>query len=145
MPNKVFGIDLGTTYSVIAYVDEYGRPVVVPNADSQLTTPSVVLFASPSEVVVGMQAKRQSRVRPDEVASLVKRHMGDGEWRFPAHGQDYSAPAVASQVIAELAASAVRARELEYEIGLPGEGAESEVFFSDLSTRYVTVNAEYTT
>lgn len=109
MPNKVFGVDLGTTYSVIAHVDEFGRPVVVPNADSQPTTPSVVLFASPSEVVVGMQAKRQSRVRPDEVASLVKRHMGDGGWRFRAHGQDYSAPAVASQVIAELAASATRA------------------------------------
>ena len=69
----------------------------------------MVLFASPSEVVVGMQAKRQARVRPDEVASLVKRHMGDGGWRFRAHGQDYSAPAVASQVIAELAAGAARA------------------------------------
>ena len=53
MANKVFGIDLGTTYSCIAHVDEYGRPAVIINADSQPTTPSVVLFDSPTDVVVG--------------------------------------------------------------------------------------------
>jgi glutamate N-acetyltransferase/amino-acid N-acetyltransferase len=42
-------------------------------------------------------------------------------------------------------ASAVQANEVEYEVGLPGEGAETEVFFSDLSHEYVTINAEYTT
>lgn len=109
MANKVFGIDLGTTYSCIAHVDEYGRPAVIANADSQLTTPSVVLFDSPTDVVVGVQAKRQARIRPDDVASLVKRHMGDGAWRFVAHGQEYSAPAVASQVLKSLAADAARA------------------------------------
>ena len=45
----------------------------------------------------------------------------------------------------QLLAEAVKARELEYEVGLPGEGAETEVFFSDLSTRYVSINADYTT
>ena len=109
MANKVFGIDLGTTYSCIAHVDEYGRPVVIPNADSQLTTPSVVLFDSPTNVVVGIQAKRQARIRPDDVAGLVKRHMGDADWRFSAHGKEYSAPAVASQVLKSLAGDAQRA------------------------------------
>jgi molecular chaperone DnaK len=107
--NKVFGIDLGTTYSCIAHVDEYGRPVVIINADSQPTTPSVVLFDSPTDVVVGVQAKRQARIRPDDVASLVKRHMGDGEWRFAAHGEEYSASAVSSQVLRSLANDAARA------------------------------------
>jgi molecular chaperone DnaK (HSP70) len=107
--NKVFGIDLGTTYSCIAHVDEYGRPAVIINADSQPTTPSVVLFDSPTDVVVGVQAKRQARIRPDDVASLVKRHMGEGEWRFAAHGQEYSASAVASQVLRSLANDAARA------------------------------------
>ena len=109
MTNKVFGIDLGTTYSCIAYVDEYGRPAVITNADSQLTTPSVVLFDSATDVVVGANAKRQARIRPDDVASLVKRHMGDGSWRFTVHDQEYSAPAVASQVLRSLAADAQRA------------------------------------
>ncbi len=109
---KVYGIDLGTTYSCISRVDEYGRPEVLRNADGQPTTPSVVLFdTTPTgevETVVGVQAKRQARIRPDHVASLVKRHMGDGEWRFLVHGQEYSAPAVASQVLRSLAAEAGR-------------------------------------
>lgn len=109
MANKVFGIDLGTTYSCIAHVDEYGRPVVIINADSQPTTPSVVLFDSPSDVVVGLQAKRQARIRPDDVATLVKRHMGEADWRFAAHGQEYSAPAVSSQILKSLAGDAARA------------------------------------
>src|SRR6266581_3709699 len=109
MANKVFGIDLGTTYSCIAHVDEYGRPVVIINADSQSTTPSVVLFDSPTDVVVGVQAKRQARIRPDDVASLVKRHMGHSDWRFAAHGQEYSASAVSSQILRSLANDAARA------------------------------------
>ena len=109
MANKVFGIDLGTTYSCIAHVDEYGRPAVIINADSQPTTPSVVLFDSPTDVVVGVQAKRQARIRPDDVASLVKRHMGEADWRFAAHGEDYSASAIASQVLRSLANDAARA------------------------------------
>lgn len=107
--SKVFGIDLGTTYSCIASIDQYGRPAVHVNADSQPTTPSVVLFDSPTDVVVGVQAKRNARVRPDDVVSLVKRHMDDPEWRFRAHGQDYSAPAISSQILASLAGDAERA------------------------------------
>ena len=45
MPAKVIGIDLGTTYSVAAYVDDRGRPAVIRNAEGQKTTPSVVLIA----------------------------------------------------------------------------------------------------
>ena len=104
--SKVFGIDLGTTYSCVASVDDYGRPVVHFNADSQPTTPSVVLFDSATDVVVGVQAKRNARVRPEEAVSLVKRHMGDAEWRFRAFGQDYSAPAISSQILKALARDA---------------------------------------
>jgi molecular chaperone DnaK len=109
---KVFGIDLGTTYSCIAQVDEYGRPDVVRNIESQPTTPSVVLFDETGDevsFVVGAQAKRQARIRPDDVASLVKRHMGESDWRFVVHGQEYSAPAVSSLVLKALAADAERA------------------------------------
>ncbi|WP_018638704.1 Hsp70 family protein [Parafrankia elaeagni] len=137
---KVFGIDLGTTYSCIAQVDEYGRPDVIRNIESQPTTPSVVLFdsagesaasagASAGEVgaaggsgsaagadsggsgsfVVGTQAKRQARIRPDDVARLVKRHMGASDWRFVAHDVEYSAASVSSLVLKALAADAQRA------------------------------------
>jgi molecular chaperone DnaK len=107
--STVFGIDLGTTYSCVASVDAYGRPAVHINADSQPTTPSVVLFDSATDVVVGVQAKRNARVRPDDVVSLVKRRMDDPQWRFRAHGEDYSAPAVSSQILRSLATDAGRA------------------------------------
>jgi molecular chaperone DnaK len=103
MRSKVFGIDLGTTYSCVAAVDEFGRPAVINNSDSQPTTPSVVMFDSPNEILVGVQAKRNSRVRPDNVVSLVKRHMGDSDWRFRAYDEDYSASAISSQILRALA------------------------------------------
>ncbi|CAO5172325.1 Molecular chaperone [Frankia sp. AiPs1] len=111
---KVFGIDLGTTYSCIAQVDEYGRPDVIRNIESQPTTPSVVLFdegsqGSDTTFVVGTQAKRQARIRPDDVARLVKRHMGTSDWRFVAYDVEYSAAAVSSLVLKALAADAERA------------------------------------
>ena len=74
--NKVFGIDLGTTYSCIAYIDESGKPVVLKNAEGNLTTPSVVFFESPTEISVGDSAKENSVLYPDQVVSLIKRMMG---------------------------------------------------------------------
>lgn len=108
MANKVYGIDLGTTYSCIAQIDEYGRPEVLPNLDNEPTTPSVVLFDTATEFVVGKQAKRQARIAPENVAALIKRHMGDGEWRLTLHGQEWSAPALSSLILQSLAADAAR-------------------------------------
>ena len=108
MDRTVFGIDLGTTYSCIAYIDEYGRPVVISNKDNDLTTPSVVLFESATNHVVGRQAKRQAEVKPEETCALVKRHMGDAEWAFSAQDKQWSAPAVSSLIISVLADDARR-------------------------------------
>ena len=58
MANKVYGIDLGTTFSCIAQIDTYGRPEVLPNLDNETTTPSVVLFDTATDYVVGKQATR---------------------------------------------------------------------------------------
>ena len=70
---RICGIDLGTTYSCIAYVDDAGKAVVVPNFDNDLTTPSVVHFESDGNVVVGKTAKNSAEIEPERVASLVKR------------------------------------------------------------------------
>lgn len=108
MKQTVFGIDLGTTYSCIAHVDEYGRPAVINNMDNDPTTASVVLFESETNHVVGRQAKRQAVVKPEETCSLVKRKMGHPDWTFPAHGKEWSAPAVSSLILAALADDARR-------------------------------------
>lgn len=108
MARKVYGIDLGTTYSCISHIDSYGQPVVLPNLDNDPTTPSVVLFDGQDDVVVGKQAKRQARIRPDDVSSRVKRHMGDGEWRFAGGGKEWSAAAVSSLILKALTSDAER-------------------------------------
>jgi len=105
---KVFGIDLGTTYSCISHVDRYGRPEVLRNMDGDPTTPSVVQFQS-ADVIVGKLAKRSARIDPDNVAQLVKRHMGEADWRFHAGGREWSAAGVSSLVLGALARDAERA------------------------------------
>ncbi len=69
------GIDLGTTYSAVAYVDETGRPITVLNASGDMLTPSAVLFEE-DEVVVGREAARASVMMPDSFADCFKRDIG---------------------------------------------------------------------
>jgi molecular chaperone DnaK (HSP70) len=102
----VHGIDLGTTNSAIARTGPDGRPQVLAGLSGELTTPSVVLFASPGEHVVGEGARREARLDPEHVCTLVKRRMGDAEWRFVAHGKAWSAPAVSSLILKRLVADA---------------------------------------
>ncbi|BAD58905.1 Heat shock protein 70 [Nocardia farcinica] len=102
----VFGIDLGTTNSAIARIDADGRPDVLTGLHGEPTVPSVVLFASPFDHLVGEGARRQARLDPEHVCALVKRRMGDADWRFAAHGQLWSAPAVSALILESLAADA---------------------------------------
>ena len=96
-----YGIDLGTTYSCIAYVDATGRPVVLKSEDGEDTTPSVVYFESPDNVVVGRQAKDSAVLAPRLVVELVKRQMGeDVHYRF--HGQDHTPESVSALILREL-------------------------------------------
>jgi molecular chaperone DnaK (HSP70) len=106
MSNKVFGIDLGTTYSAIAVVDETGRPIVINNAEGDPTTPSVVFFESPENVVVGKEAKALARLHPDLVCSLVKREMGSEDYTFTAHGRAYRPEEVSSFILRKVVADA---------------------------------------
>src|SRR5512137_1650992 len=72
---RVIGIDLGTTYSCIAYL-EGGRPVVIPNLEGLPTTPSVVSFTRSGELLVGTLAMRQAVTNPDNTFFAVKRLIG---------------------------------------------------------------------
>jgi molecular chaperone DnaK (HSP70) len=102
----VHGIDLGTTNSAIAHTGIDGRPEVLAGLAGSPTTPSVVLFAGQDEHVVGEGARREARLDPEHVCALVKRRMGDAEWRFVAHGKAWSAPAVSALILKSLVADA---------------------------------------
>jgi len=73
--SKIIGIDLGTTNSVVSYL-EGGEPVIIPNAEGSRLTPSVVGFSKTGELLVGSIAKRQAISSPDRTVSSIKRHMG---------------------------------------------------------------------
>src|SRR3989440_12113553 len=75
MAEKIIGIDLGTTNSVVA-VMEGGDPVVIPNAEGGRTTPSVVAFTKDGERLVGQVAKRQAVSNPQNTVFSIKRFMG---------------------------------------------------------------------
>jgi molecular chaperone DnaK len=102
----VWGIDLGTTYSCIARVDEYGRAVVVDNRDGDATTPSVVMFVGPDDVQVGKEAKRQKQLDPANVASLVKRQMGQSDWSMEAFGTTWTPPEISAAILRAIAEDA---------------------------------------
>ena len=78
----VVGIDLGTTYSCVAYVDDSGNPVVIPNKEGERTTPSVVCYGEEPHVKVGKEAKELTPLYPTQVASFIKRKMGDDYYYF---------------------------------------------------------------
>jgi molecular chaperone DnaK len=100
-----FGIDLGTTNSCIAHVDESGRAAVIRNELGEDTTPSVVYFESPRNVLVGRAARNSALIAPDLVAQLVKRDMGASA-HYTFHGQRHTPESVSALILRELARSA---------------------------------------
>ena len=86
--NEVFGIDLGTTYSAIAWLDSDGRPVIIQNVEGEDTTPSAVFFNSDTEMCVGNTAKDQGKFAPGQLATFIKRHMGEKDFFFTPKGED---------------------------------------------------------
>ena len=99
-----FGIDLGTTLSVVAQVNKAGLPVVLPSAEGSQTTPSVVLFDG-GTAVVGPVAREALAADPEVVVQLVKRHMGS-LWSFDYHGISYGPEHISALILRKLLADA---------------------------------------
>jgi molecular chaperone DnaK len=102
---RIFGIDLGTTYSSIAYVDEYGKAVILPNTENQRVTPSVVFFDGDS-IVVGEIAKECSKLYPNEVVSFIKRSMGESDFIYEYKKRAYRPEEISSYILRKLAQDA---------------------------------------
>ncbi len=97
---KTIGIDLGTTNSCVA-VMENGEPVVIANAEGARTTPSVVGFQKDGERLVGQVAKRQAVSNPERTVSSIKRHMGS-DYKVAIDGKNYTPQEISAMILSKL-------------------------------------------
>jgi molecular chaperone DnaK len=122
---KAVGIDLGTTYTAVALVDEYGKPVILKNADGQVTTPSVVFF-DPPNYTVGETALQSTITDPERVVQFIKRFMGQPGYRVNIDGSEYSPEFVSALILRKVV------KDAEMELG------------EDIDCAVVTVPAYFT-
>ena len=97
---KTIGIDLGTTNSCVA-VMENGEPVVIANAEGSRTTPSVVAFQKDGSRLVGQVAKRQAVSNPDRTVASIKRHMGS-DYKVEIDGKSYTPQEISAMILSKL-------------------------------------------
>jgi len=101
---KIIGIDLGTTNSCVS-VMEGGEPVVIPNAEGNRTTPSVVAFSKNGERLVGQIAKRQAVTNPENTVISIKRKMGTSE-KVKVEGDEFSPQEISAMILQKLKSDA---------------------------------------
>ncbi len=121
----VLGIDLGTTYSCVAHLDEYGKPVVLLNSDGKPTTPSVVYFEDAQAAVVGDQAKNELARNPDNVVSEIKRHMGEEGYFRTIGDRDWYPSQISSIILQSTVEDALE--QLNVEIPASGPIADAVI------------------
>ncbi|WP_422926092.1 Hsp70 family protein [Singulisphaera sp. PoT] len=135
MAQGFVGIDLGTTNSVVAARNAYGRPEVIPNRDGQNITPSVIYFGS-DPPAVGQEAKEWARLGNEEIASFFKPHMGNPLYQLRFQNRDYNASDLSAIVLRRLKEDA------EAKLGLSIEHTVITVpaYFAD-AQRKATIDA----
>ena len=99
---QFIGIDLGTTYSAVSTIDEYGKPVIVKNSRGESLTPSVIYFESPGTYIVGSDAKEMLLVGDGNVAMFFKRNMGNKDFYLTFHGQQYTSTDLSTILLKKL-------------------------------------------
>lgn len=99
MSEKIIGIDLGTTFSAMAVL-QAGKPVIIPNAEGERTTASVVHIKK-GEIVVGTAARRQAIVDPEHTVMSIKRHMGE-DYTVKIDGEEYTPQQISAYILQKL-------------------------------------------
>lgn len=102
---QAVGIDLGTTYSCIAHLNEHGEPVTIPNQEGELSTPSVAMFDG-AEVIVGTEALRHAIVNPRNVIQHAKRFLGKQDFRWEIDGRYFSPKDISAFILKKLLSAA---------------------------------------
>ncbi len=98
----VLGIDLGTTFSAMSWVNKYGKPEIIMNAEGKPTTPSVLHFYDQDACVVGDEAVKMVVIDPANVVRFIKRHMGEENFTMEFYGRSYTPQEISALVLRKL-------------------------------------------
>lgn len=113
MSSVAIGIDLGTTFSVVAYVNKYNSPEIIPNEEGKTITSSVIFFDK-DQIIIGADAERSGVAHPEQVVQFVKRYMGDPDFKFDYGGREWNAVELSAQILKALVRAA--SKKLKQEI-----------------------------
>lgn len=105
---RIYGIDLGTTYSAITCINEHGKPEIITNSDNERVTPSVVYFESLENVIVGKIAKESAKTEPDRVVDFVKLQMNNRDWTFELDGKSFRPEEISAFILKRLVNDAAK-------------------------------------
>ncbi|REK07457.1 MAG: Hsp70 family protein [Planctomycetota bacterium] len=101
-PGHTVGIDLGTTFSTLAHLDDEGNPVAIANEDDSVETPSLILLAESGHVIVGPNRQRAAMEDPEHVVERVKRHMGNAEFKRTFDGREITPEFLSALILKKL-------------------------------------------
>jgi molecular chaperone DnaK len=132
---KLVGIDLGTTFSAIATLDDRGQPITLPNRDGDMLTPSAVLLYDDGTAVVGQSALDVALEQPDRVATLVKRRMGHPTLGHPVAGRDFRPETLSAIILRKLV------QDAELRVGPVGQAVITVPAYFDDTRRKATKDA----
>ena len=129
------GIDLGTTYSAIATLDDRGKPYTLPNRDGDLLTPSAVYLTGDGEAIVGLPAIDVMMEHPERVATLMKRRMGLPDFGRLVSGEKYRPETLCAIILRKLV------QDAERQIGPIDKAVITVPAYFDDTRRKATVDA----
>jgi molecular chaperone DnaK len=132
---QTVGIDLGTTFSSLAQVDEHGNPVPIPNDEDEVETPSLVLLVEGGRVVVGPNRTRAAMEDPDHVIQRIKRHMGDAEFQRVFDGRPITPEFISALILKKLR------QDTEKRIGKIGNAVITVPYYFNDARRKATEDA----
>ncbi len=132
---QTVGIDLGTTFSTLAYLDAEGRPVPVANDEGDVETPSLILLVEGRHVVVGPNRARAAVEDPQNVIERIKRHMGEIDFRRFFDGQEITPEFISALILKKLK------QDAEAKIGKIGNAVVTVPYYFNDARRKATEDA----
>jgi molecular chaperone DnaK len=134
-PGKLVGIDLGTTFSAVAALDERGQAITLPNRDGEMLTPSAALLQDDGLVVVGQPARDVAVEQPDRVATLVKRYMGHPTYGHKIADREFRPETLSALILRKLV------QDAEHRIGPVSKAVITVPAYFDDTRRKATKDA----